>query len=142
VAQPRRRPILPLKEPDQCKQLSDPVDSSDLQQPLKPPSPSRAPVRNQNLNINAFATPAPFAFGNTYELSSTRICPYLNENMSLVKSFPIKERVKAVVGVNAFNMFNRHQWLSLQTNIGVPSFGKFTSASTPRTVQLYGKITF
>jgi hypothetical protein len=94
------------------------------------------------LNINAFATPVPFTFGNTYTLSSTRTCPYLSENMSLVKSFPIKERLKAVVGVNAFNIFNRHQWLGLQTNIGVPSFGRFTSASNARSVQLYGKINF
>jgi hypothetical protein len=101
------------------------------------------PARNRYLNINAFSTPAPFTLGNTAYLPSTRTCPYLNENFSIIKHFFVTERTKLEFGTYFFNAFNRHRWLGLQSNIGVAeSFGRFTSASTPRQILLYGKINF
>jgi hypothetical protein len=40
------------------------------------------------------------------------------------------------------NLFNRHQFLGLGTNIDSPAFGTFTSSNFPRTVQLYMKVIF
>jgi hypothetical protein len=103
----------------------------------------RDPSRNQFLNINAFRTPPPFTFGDTFQLSSTRPCGYLNENLAVLKTFSITERVGVKFGAFFFNLLNRHQWIGLATNIGVPgSFGRYSGAWDPRTVQLNLKVQF
>jgi carboxypeptidase family protein len=101
------------------------------------------PSRNRYLNINAFAVPAPFSFGNTSQLPSTRTCGYLNESLSIHKAFPLKENINLRFGSDFFNAFNRHQWTNLSTNITVPgSFGRYGGASPARTVQFYLKLEF
>jgi len=100
------------------------------------------PTRNQYLNVNAFAVPATFTFGNTYVLPNTRSCGFLNENLSIAKVFFVKERIRPRFGVDFFNAFNRHQWLGLNSDITSPGFGEYTSASQPREIQAYLRIEF
>jgi hypothetical protein len=97
------------------------------------------------LNINAFSTPAPFTFGNTSTLPSTRTCAYKSENLTIVKSFPIRERVNLRLGSDFFNVFNRHNWGYVATSGGggePSSFGRYAGASDPRTVQVFCKVEF
>jgi hypothetical protein len=101
------------------------------------------PSRNRFLNINAFSTPAPFTFGNTAVLPSTRSCGTLNEDLAALKQFAIHESVRFELGMEVFNLFNRHQWTGLSTNIGNPgAFGQYTGASDQRIMQAHLKVLF
>jgi hypothetical protein len=103
------------------------------------------------LNVNAFATPAPFTFGNTYVLPSIRTCGYKNEDVSVQKSFVFTEHVNLRLGFDFYNIFNRHNWGFASTagggglggDINQPaSFGRYSGASDPRTVQIYLRLEF
>jgi hypothetical protein len=101
------------------------------------------PARNRYLNVNAFATPAPFTLGDTRVLPNVRSCGYANENLSILKIFPLNERSRLRVGADFFNIFNRHHWTGLATNIGVPaSFGRVSGATDPRYIQFNLKVDF
>jgi hypothetical protein len=102
-----------------------------------------SPAKNRVLSPGAFAAPAPFTFGNVRTLPSTRACGYMNESVSVLKSFPIKESVNLRFGAEIFNVLNRHQWMGLQTDVNNPdAFGRYASASDPRTIQLQLKLEF
>ncbi len=104
---------------------------------------SYTPGGSPYLNVAAFSDPAPFTLGNTYMLPNVRGCPYFNENISINKYFPIREAIRFKFSANFFNVFNRHQFGGLGSNIDSPSaFGQFTSASTPRQIQLSGRLEF
>jgi len=101
------------------------------------------PAKNKVMNISAFSAPAPFSFGNVRTLPGTRDCGYLNENISVLKDFPIKESMRIRFGAEIFNLFNRHQWFGIQADVNNPAaFGRYSSASDPRTVQLQLKLEF
>jgi hypothetical protein len=101
------------------------------------------PSQNRYLNINAFADPAPFTFGNTNWLSNVRNCGYYNENFSAQKFFKIHERASLLFSADFTNLFNRHTWTGLQTNIDNPGiFGRYTGATDPRLVQFHLKVEF
>lgn len=95
------------------------------------------------LNINAFADPPPFGFGNIYELPNVRNCGYLNEDLSVTKLFRVTESSHLKFSANFFNAFNRHSWTGLGTDIDNPAtFGVFSGATAPRTIQLMGRFEF
>jgi len=101
------------------------------------------PATDRYLNIKAFADPAPFQFGNAPRaFGNVRGCGLLNENISLFKSFPIKERVKFDLGFDFFDAFNRHQWGTPASDIDNPAaFGTITStANGPRLIQAHLRI--
>jgi len=98
--------------------------------------------RNLYLNASAFKAPAPFTVGNTNTLPNVRTCASLNENIAILKNFPIRENIRLEFGLEAFNAFNRHIWGGLTSNIDNPSYGKFSSASAPRTVQIHLRVQF
>jgi hypothetical protein len=100
------------------------------------------PNLSRFLNVNAFAVPATFTFGNTNVLPNTRSCGFLNENLSIAKVFFVTERIRPRLGADFYNAFNRHQWLSLNSSITSPGFGQYTSASQPRQIQVYLRIDF
>jgi hypothetical protein len=101
------------------------------------------PSKNRVLNSGAFAVPAPFTFGNVRTLPSTRACGYMNESISVLKTFAIKESVQLRLGADFFNILNRHQWMGLQSDVNNPdAFGRYSSASDPRTIQLQVKLEF
>jgi hypothetical protein len=104
-------------------------------------------ANSRYLNVNAFIATAPFTLGDTSQLRQTRGCAAFNENLSLQKRFPITESKRIVLGGDFFNVLNRHQWTGLtyptSSNINVPSsFGRFTGASNPRTIQLHFRFEF
>ena len=119
---------------------------------------SRVPAKSHYLNVAAFADPAPFSFGDTRVLGNIRTCGYKNENLSVIKNFSITERVKFSLAFDFDNVFNRHNWIGLNTNIDNPtSFGQFGSlalglagsgatagsgASDPRNILVHAKISF
>jgi hypothetical protein len=95
------------------------------------------------LNIDAFTAPPPYTLGTTNYLPKVRGCPAINENLSVTKSIPIRESWNLKFGGEFFNAFNRHEWAGLATNVNNPlTFGTFSAATNPRTIQLYGRITF
>ncbi len=102
------------------------------------------PATQTLMNINAFALPGPFQFGDAPRtLPNVRTCPYFNENISLNKTFPLlsHERATMQIGVDTFNLFNRVQWGGPSGDVSSPStFGTIGSAGAGRIVQLHARI--
>jgi len=102
------------------------------------------PLKDHMLNAGnaaeAAATGLPLAYlpEGDYQLGNTpkfdphaRQCWTLNENVSLVKRFPvINERLHLVLGADAINVFNRHQF---QTGVQ----GASTTSATFGLIQPY-----
>jgi hypothetical protein len=117
------------------------------------------PVKKFYLNAKAFADPAPFTLGNMRNLGNVRTCGYLNENISVMKDFRIRESAHLRFSADFNNVFNRHNWQGMGANIDVASqFGTFGAlnipsgsggganigggASDPRIIQLQLKLEF
>ncbi len=94
------------------------------------------------LNKGAFSDPAAFRLGDTFVLSNARQCGYYNENLGLDKGIPFGEKRRVSIGAMITNLFNRHAFVGLNRNIDSPTFGTYGSATLPRTVQFYSKVTF
>jgi hypothetical protein len=66
--------------------------------------------------------------------------PNFNENVSLGKTFPIKEKLRMDFRAEAFNVFNRVRFGTGPTQLQDPNLGKLTGAgdllNTPRQMQL------
>jgi hypothetical protein len=75
-----------------------------------------------------------------------RLFPNLNENMSLTRSFPIKEKTRLEFRAEAFNVFNRTRFGTGSQQLQSQSFGVLTGAgsqiNTPRNLQLALKFYF
>jgi len=97
-------------------------------------------VLNQGVPIVSDA--AQFTLGNVYVLPTVRACPFMNEDISVDKGITFAESGRISVGAIVTNVFNRHQFNNLNTNIDSRSFGTFAGASQPRTMQLYMKVVF
>ncbi|MGH2601676.1 MAG: TonB-dependent receptor domain-containing protein, partial [Dehalococcoidia bacterium] len=101
------------------------------------------PGQDRYLNLEAFATPAPFTLGDTSTLPDVRQCGWLDETLLVEKTVALGRGVRFMVGTMATNVFNRHQWTSLNADINNPDqFGRFTGASSPRTIQFYSRLEF
>ncbi len=85
-----------------------------------------------------------YHFGNVPRVvGAVRMNPYLNEDFSLLKTFPIRSSVNFVLELEALNATNRHAWATPDVNpnnflFGVP-VGTITN---PRQMQITGRITF
>jgi hypothetical protein len=87
------------------------------------------------------------AIGNSTRYNpKVRQFPNLNENLSLAKSFAIRESTRIEFRAEAFNAFNRVRFGTGSTTLQDQNFGKLTSASdllnTPRSLQLALKLYF
>jgi hypothetical protein len=75
-----------------------------------------------------------------------RYFPNYNENVSIAKTFPIKEKFRIDIRAEAFNVFNRVRFGTGSTQLQSTTFGKLTSNSdllnTPRQMQLAAKLYF
>jgi hypothetical protein len=75
-----------------------------------------------------------------------RLFPNLNENMSLTRSFPIRERKSVEFRAEAFNVFNRVRFGTGNTQLQSQQFGVLTGSgsqiNTPRQLQLALKLYF
>jgi hypothetical protein len=101
------------------------------------------PAANRYLNINAFAVPTGYGTGGQF-LPNLRGPVYLDEDLSLSKVFPIRERLNFELRLETFNTFNRVVFGNPASNISVPqSFGQITSqANSPRNAQIAAKLNF
>jgi hypothetical protein len=70
----------------------------------------------------------------------------LNENLSVTKTFPMREKVRLDVRVEAFNVLNRVRFGTGSTQLQSTTFGKLTSngdlLNTPRQLQMAAKLYF
>jgi hypothetical protein len=95
------------------------------------------------INALAFSLAPAYTFGNV-----SRTIPYrgpgtANWDMSLFKTFKIRERLSAQFRAEALNAFNTPQFRGPNTAFGNSNFGKITQqANFPRYLQLGGRIYF
>ena len=108
---------------------------------------SRENARNNLpvIDINAFATPAAFTFGNgsrTYD--DFRRDSYKNVDLSIIKNFGFNSnRQKLQIRGEFLNAFNLVVFGTPGTNINSSNFGIVTSqGNRPRLIQLVGRLTF
>ena len=75
-----------------------------------------------------------------------RLFPNYNENISLAKTFPVREKLKVDLRAEAFNVFNRVRFGTGSSTLQSTTFGKLTSngdlLNTPRQLQLALKLYF
>jgi hypothetical protein len=97
---------------------------------------------NRLLNPAAFSEPAPFAFGNSYQLGNVRGCGYLDEDITFDKSFTLYKESRFHLGLLFLDAFNRHSFGGIDTGIADPGFGTVSNATGPRVIQYYGRFQF
>jgi hypothetical protein len=95
------------------------------------------------LNAAAFTTSTGFNFGNLNpNLSWVRGFWYKEENLTLGRIFPIKEKVKLDFSVDASNPFNFVRWGAPNTTLTSAAFGTVNSVSSGRTMQVNAAVSF
>ena len=99
------------------------------------------PFPTQGLN-----TPYNLIGNDTRYNPKLRLFPNLNENMSVTRSFPIKEQVRMEFRAEAFNVFNRVRFGTGSTQLQNSQFGVLVGSgsqfNTPRNLQLALKLYF
>ena len=93
----------------------------------------------------AFASPAPFAYGNSPRTLAYGLRGPLayNQNVSLRREFNIRESLRLTIQADSINVFNFVNFGTPALNITSTSFGAVTSQSnSPRVIQLSARITF
>jgi hypothetical protein len=107
-------------------------------------------------NVNAFepASNFNFYFGQGPRMSNLRGPGFSNQDIALVKTTSIKEKVSLQIRAELFNVWNWHSFnnpgqfssgvgSAWTTDIASPSFGLWNgTVSTPRNIQLGAKIIF
>jgi len=95
-------------------------------------------------NTGCFTQPKDFSYGNEPRTDNTLRTPGTdNWDMSLFKNIPLTERTSLNFRVEAFNLFNRVQFGSPNTQLGNSQFGWITNQSNnPRIFQFAGRLRF
>ena len=96
------------------------------------------------LNASAFATPAPFTFGNSLNFyNSVRNPGIMTENLSVVKRLMVHDSVHLEYRMDAYNLLNRQPFGNINVNLSDPNFGRPTgSMLQPRLIQMALKLNF
>ena len=101
------------------------------------------PSTSKYLNAAAFTTSTGFNFGNLNpNLSWVRGFWYKEENLTIGRIFPIKERLKFDFSIDASNPFNFVRWGNPNTTLTSAAFGTVSSVSPGRTLQVNAKLVF
>jgi hypothetical protein len=110
----------------------------------------------QRINAACFSNPALGEFGNTSR-NFLRQPGINNWDMAIGKDFSITERLRFLFKMDTFNTFNHHQYAgdvgglivagsggnnAIDNSVGDATFGRITTASSPRILQFSGKIQF
>lgn len=104
---------------------------------------SKAERIRQYFNTLAFTQPALYALGNAPRtLSNLRGPGYFTTNLSLLRDFKFTEKVKLQLRAEAFNAFNRANFLPPGTTLGLSNFGVITSTEDPRQFQAAVRLYF
>ena len=122
--------------------------------PIRPnvgTDPFRAPVagskfdpfKDNYISPRFMTLPSAFTFGNAALRYNFRGFAVFNEDMTLAKTFRFKERVRAELRWEAFNVLNRVVWAAPATNVSAANFGKIAGQGTPpRIMQVGVKINY
>jgi Carboxypeptidase regulatory-like domain len=99
---------------------------------------------NNYFNVNAFAVPAPYTYGNTARLLDYLRAPgAVQLDMSLYKNIPIRDQMHLQFRAEVFNLLNHPQFDLPNTVIGSPQAGVISDqVNTPRDIQLALKFLF
>ena len=92
-------------------------------------------------NTAAFARPALYSWGSS-PLGVLEGPGFLQFNTALAKQFRVAEKKELQFRWEAFNAFNRVNYNNPSTNVASSQFGKITSASSARYMQLGLKFLF
>ncbi len=94
-------------------------------------------------NIAAFQAPPQFTFGNSPRtLSNLRSPGYFGTNMSLQRNFKFTETTRLQFRAEAFNLFNRTNFIIPSTILGAVNFGQLIAAEDARQLQFALKLYF
>jgi hypothetical protein len=96
-------------------------------------------------DITAFEPDSSFTgtyYGSGSRVTSFRGFGYKNHDFALSKDVRVTERVSFQFRVEAFNLWNNHRLSGFDTNTSSSSFGQWFTVSSPRNIQLAGRITF
>jgi len=95
----------------------------------------------QWFDTSAFAQPNYGFFGNA-SVGTIRGPSYTSVNASVYKTFPIHERVKFEIRLEAFNVLNHPNFNYVDYGYGDGSFGQVLGAGDQRIMEFAGKISF
>jgi Carboxypeptidase regulatory-like domain/TonB dependent receptor len=105
-------------------------------------SPYAGGTKINPLNLNAFSLPAPFTFGDMSRNSLVSDW-YRNADVSLFRSFPVKESMRFEFRFEVFNLTNTPVFAAPDNQLTDSTFGTVSSvANTQREVQIAGKFYF
>ncbi|HEV2274533.1 MAG TPA: TonB-dependent receptor [Acidobacteriaceae bacterium] len=99
---------------------------------------------NNYFNTSCYTAPPIFTYGNESRTDNQLRTPGIaNYDFALYKDTPIHENLVFEFRVESFNLFNRVQFGSPNSQVGNPQFGNITSdLNNPRLLQVAGRITF
>ena len=99
--------------------------------------------KSSYLNPAVFTTAPAYTFGNAPRTIGCLSPGYENWDISVFKSFPVRERITFQFRAEALNAFNTPQFRAPNTAVGNSNFGAITQqANFPRYLQLGGRISF
>jgi hypothetical protein len=94
-------------------------------------------------NPAAFAAPAQFTFGNAPRyFSNLRAPKYVNQDLTLAKTFQMAERLHLQVGIQMFNAFNHTNFGIPSAGVGSPTLGLSSGTQGARQMQGLVKLTY
>jgi hypothetical protein len=99
------------------------------------------PTINEWFNVNAFAQPAPFTFGNVPRYMPNLRAPGItNWDLAIEKSWRWNERWRVQFRGEMYNTFNNVNFFAPNQTFGSPGFGTITAASRARDIQFGLKV--
>src|SRR4029450_1219142 len=100
-----------------------------------PNLPSDQRTLSRWFNTAAFASPAPFTFGNSPR-SVLRGPGLATTDLTVEKGIAFTSTMKLDIRAEAYNLFNRTNFNVPGFTFGAADFGSISSARAPRTMQL------
>lgn len=99
------------------------------------------PTINEWFNVNAFAQPAPFTFGNSPRyMPNLRAPGYRDWDVAIDKWWHWRERLRVEFRAEMFDAFNNVNFFAPNQTFGSPGFGTITAAERPRDIQFGLKV--
>jgi hypothetical protein len=118
-------PLSPFELTNQTNSYSDGVRPNVVGDPNIPGDRSRAQQLTEWFNVNAFAVPAPYTFGNAGRTFGTGP-GFFSMDGSLLKDFSV-ERFTAQFRAEVLNLTNHADFANPDTRQGSPTFGQVTT---------------